>query len=147
MAAHQVSGLGQRHSRGSLKQHRRGTKGADQEEDVLLLELNQMSQESDCKNSEKGSNPGNQNFFQQDTRGTFPLPPRIFMKKLRILLPRILCRNLSGKRVEPWFFQNRFRPCYCNLGIPKPFWNFNNSKISPFKEMGPLTFILKEVRS
>ena len=55
---------GQRHSWGSVKQNRRGTKGADQEEDVLLLELNQMSQESDCKNSEKGSNPGNQNFFQ-----------------------------------------------------------------------------------
>ena len=64
MAAHQISGLGQRHSRGSVKQYRRGTKGADQEEDVLLLELNQMSQESDCKNSEKGSNLGNQNFFQ-----------------------------------------------------------------------------------
>ena len=64
MAAHQISGLGQRHSRGSVKQYRRGTKGADQEEDVLLFEMNQMSQESDCKNSEKGSNPGNQNFFQ-----------------------------------------------------------------------------------
>ena len=69
MAAHQISGLGQRHCRGSVKQHRRGSKGADQEEDVLLFEMNQMSQESDCKNSEKGSNPGNQNFFQQDPPG------------------------------------------------------------------------------
>merc|ERR1711991_1115069 len=55
-------------------------KGADQEEDVLLFEMNQMSQESDCKNSEKGSNPGNQNFFQQDPRGTFPLPPHFHEK-------------------------------------------------------------------
>ena len=64
MAAHQISGLGQRHTRGSVKQHHRGTKGADQEEDVLLLEMNQMSQESECKNSEKASKSGNQNFFQ-----------------------------------------------------------------------------------
>ena len=64
VAVHQISWLGQRHCRGSVKQHRRGSKGADQEEDVLLFEMNQMSQESDCKNSEKGSNPGNQNLFQ-----------------------------------------------------------------------------------
>ena len=73
--------------------------------------------------------------------------PRIFMKKLRILLQSILCRNLSGKRVEPWFFPNRFRPCYCNLGIPKPSGNLSNSNISPFMKMEPLTFILKVVRS
>ena len=73
--------------------------------------------------------------------------PRIFMKKLRILLQSILCWNLSEKKVVPWFFSNRFRPCYCNLDIPKPSGNINNSNISQFKKMEPLTFILKVVRS
>ena len=80
MADHQISGLGQRHSRGSVKQNRRGTKGADQEQDVPLFEINQMSQKSDFKNSEKDSNPGNQNFFQWDLRVTLSLPPHFHEK-------------------------------------------------------------------